>query len=83
MCLSLYLHNIFSRVGHHSTSDDSTAYRPVEEIHKWMQEENPIQKFRLYLESKGIIFVLSFIFDFLLITDLMTYLHKYISKKYY
>lgn len=42
------------RVGHHSTSDDSTAYRPLEEIQKWTQDENPMQKLRLYLESKGL-----------------------------
>ncbi|CAH2085061.1 unnamed protein product [Euphydryas editha] len=42
------------RVGHHSTSDDSTAYRPLEEIQKWMQDENPTRKLRLYLESKGL-----------------------------
>nr|XP_026488693.1 2-oxoisovalerate dehydrogenase subunit alpha, mitochondrial [Vanessa tameamea] len=42
------------RVGHHSTSDDSTAYRPLEEIQKWTQTENPIQKLRLYLENKGL-----------------------------
>ncbi|CAH2046711.1 unnamed protein product, partial [Iphiclides podalirius] len=41
------------RVGHHSTSDDSSAYRPLEEIQKWTKEENPIQKMRLYLERKG------------------------------
>ncbi|CAH0753096.1 unnamed protein product [Diatraea saccharalis] len=41
------------RVGHHSTSDDSTAYRPAEEIHKWNSEESPIRKFRQYLEQKG------------------------------
>ncbi|VVC88066.1 unnamed protein product [Leptidea sinapis] len=42
------------RVGHHSTSDDSTAYRPAEEINKWTTEESPINKLRLYLERKGI-----------------------------
>jgi len=26
------------RVGHHSTSDDSTRYRPIEEIQKWQEE---------------------------------------------
>ncbi|KAJ2950859.1 hypothetical protein O0L34_g5218 [Tuta absoluta] len=41
------------RVGHHSTSDDSTAYRSTEEIDKWTKEEYPIQKFRAYLEQKG------------------------------
>ncbi|XP_045533113.1 2-oxoisovalerate dehydrogenase subunit alpha, mitochondrial [Pieris brassicae] len=42
------------RVGHHSTSDDSTAYRSLEEIQKWTTDENPVQKFRLYLERKGL-----------------------------
>ncbi|XP_030028313.2 2-oxoisovalerate dehydrogenase subunit alpha, mitochondrial isoform X2 [Manduca sexta] len=42
------------RVGHHSTSDDSSAYRPVEEIQKWTKEESPLQKFKLYLEQKGL-----------------------------
>ncbi|XP_052754827.1 2-oxoisovalerate dehydrogenase subunit alpha, mitochondrial [Galleria mellonella] len=42
------------RVGHHSTSDDSSAYRPLEEIDKWTKDESPIQKFRLYLEQKGL-----------------------------
>ncbi|XP_013139420.1 PREDICTED: 2-oxoisovalerate dehydrogenase subunit alpha, mitochondrial [Papilio polytes] len=41
------------RVGHHSTSDDSSAYRPVEEIQKWAKDESPVQKLRLYLEGKG------------------------------
>ncbi|XP_068633996.1 2-oxoisovalerate dehydrogenase subunit alpha, mitochondrial [Battus philenor] len=41
------------RAGHHSTSDDSTAYRPAAEIKKWTGEENPVQKLRLYLENKG------------------------------
>jgi 2-oxoisovalerate dehydrogenase E1 component alpha subunit len=38
-------------VGHHSTSDDSTAYRPKEEIGMWSTTENPIGKFRKYLET--------------------------------
>ncbi|XP_028175363.1 2-oxoisovalerate dehydrogenase subunit alpha, mitochondrial [Ostrinia nubilalis] len=42
------------RVGHHSTSDDSTAYRSVEEIENWNKDQNPIQKFKLYLERKGL-----------------------------
>ncbi|KPJ05105.1 2-oxoisovalerate dehydrogenase subunit alpha, mitochondrial [Papilio xuthus] len=41
------------RVGHHSTSDDSSAYRSVEEIQKWAKDESPVQKLRLYLEGKG------------------------------
>ncbi|XP_013166355.1 PREDICTED: 2-oxoisovalerate dehydrogenase subunit alpha, mitochondrial isoform X1 [Papilio xuthus] len=41
------------RVGHHSTSDDSSAYRSVEEIQKWAKDESPVQKLRIYLEGKG------------------------------
>jgi 2-oxoisovalerate dehydrogenase E1 component alpha subunit len=41
-------------VGHHSTSDDSTAYRPKEEIGMWSETENPVGKFRRYLETKGL-----------------------------
>jgi len=38
------------RVGHHSTSDDSTRYRSAEEIQSHTKE-NPISRFRLYLEK--------------------------------
>lgn len=41
-------------MGHHSTSDDSTAYRSLEEIQKWTTDENAVQKLRLYLERKGL-----------------------------
>ncbi|XP_043477994.1 2-oxoisovalerate dehydrogenase subunit alpha, mitochondrial [Leptopilina heterotoma] len=41
------------RIGHHSTSDDSTAYRSVDEIAKW-NEFAPTIKFRHYLENLGI-----------------------------
>ncbi len=41
------------RAGHHSTSDDSTRYRPTEEIQQWQGTNNPITRLRLYLESRG------------------------------
>ena len=41
------------RVGHHSTSDDSTRYRSTEEIKKWDNEDNPIDRFRRFCEAKG------------------------------
>lgn len=41
------------RLGHHSTSDDSTAYRSVDEIAQW-NTHTPLVKFRLYLESLGL-----------------------------
>ncbi|XP_032671013.1 2-oxoisovalerate dehydrogenase subunit alpha, mitochondrial isoform X2 [Odontomachus brunneus] len=41
------------RLGHHSTSDDSTAYRSADEIAKW-NVHTPLAKFRAYLESRGL-----------------------------
>lgn len=41
------------RVGHHSTSDDSSAYRTAEDIDKWQNELSPIRKLRGYLEKQG------------------------------
>lgn len=41
------------RVGHHSTSDDSTAYRPKEEVNYWTEKDDPINKLRKYMISKG------------------------------
>ncbi|XP_015439708.1 PREDICTED: 2-oxoisovalerate dehydrogenase subunit alpha, mitochondrial, partial [Dufourea novaeangliae] len=38
------------RIGHHSTSDDSSAYRSVNEISHW-NHNSPIIRFRNYLES--------------------------------
>lgn len=55
---SLLNNNIYFRVGHHSTSDDSSAYRSVEEIAKWTKDDSPISKFKLYLEQKGIYFLI-------------------------
>ena len=42
------------RGGHHSTSDDSTRYRKSEEIAYWMEHENPVTRFRLLLEKRGL-----------------------------
>ncbi|CAO2826725.1 unnamed protein product [Amaranthus hypochondriacus] len=41
------------RVGHHSTSDDSTKYRPAEEIEHWKTNQNPITIFRRWIEKNG------------------------------
>lgn len=41
------------RVSHHSTSDDSTAYRSAEEIEEWNTTEHPINKLKQYLISRG------------------------------
>ncbi|KAK0577099.1 hypothetical protein LWI29_027779 [Acer saccharum] len=41
------------RVGHHSTSDDSTKYRPLEEIEYWKTTRNPVNRFRNWIERNG------------------------------
>ncbi|KAG8214642.1 thiamine diphosphate-binding protein [Butyriboletus roseoflavus] len=41
------------RVGHHSTSDDSFAYRGRQEVENWKKIDNPITRFRLFMESRG------------------------------
>uniref|UniRef100_A0A0C9S2D4 3-methyl-2-oxobutanoate dehydrogenase (2-methylpropanoyl-transferring) n=1 Tax=Wollemia nobilis TaxID=56998 RepID=A0A0C9S2D4_9CONI len=37
------------RVGHHSTSDDSTKYRRVDEIEHWKMNRDPVSRFRKWL----------------------------------
>jgi len=44
---------IFIRVGHHSTSDDSFAYRARTEVEDRKRIDNPIVRFRLFMESQG------------------------------
>lgn len=41
------------RVGHHSTSDDSTAYRTIEEIEIWQNTEHPVAKLKNYMLQRG------------------------------
>jgi len=40
-------------VGHHSTSDDSYAYRARAEVDDRKRIDNPISRFKLFLESQG------------------------------
>jgi len=40
------------RVGHHSTSDDSFAYRQRVEVEDWKRRDNPITRLRKWLEDK-------------------------------
>jgi 2-oxoisovalerate dehydrogenase E1 component alpha subunit len=42
------------RVSHHSTSDDSSRYRPHGEVEKWRRRDNPLVRLRKYLEVKGL-----------------------------
>jgi 2-oxoisovalerate dehydrogenase E1 component alpha subunit len=41
------------RIGHHSTSDDSTAYRPAEDIEIWNTVEHPIYKLKNYMKNRN------------------------------
>ncbi|KAL9889651.1 branched chain keto acid dehydrogenase E1 subunit alpha [Glossina fuscipes fuscipes] len=41
------------RVGHHSTSDDSTAYRSSAEIEVWNSVEHPISKLKNYMVKRN------------------------------
>ena len=42
------------RVSHHSTSDDSFAYRARMEVEDWKRRDNPITRLRKWMERKGI-----------------------------
>lgn len=41
------------RVSHHSTSDDSFAYRARVEVEDWKRRDNPIARLRKWMENKG------------------------------
>lgn len=41
------------RTGHHSTSDDSTKYRPLDEIEHWRTARDPVSRYRKWVESNG------------------------------
>ena len=42
------------RVSHHSTSDDSFAYRARIEVEDWKRRDNPITRLRKWMERQGI-----------------------------
>ncbi|XP_066983051.1 2-oxoisovalerate dehydrogenase subunit alpha, mitochondrial isoform X2 [Macrobrachium rosenbergii] len=41
------------RIGHHSTSDDSSAYRSVDEVRHWDSTQHPIARLRAYMVHHG------------------------------
>ncbi|WKY01663.1 hypothetical protein Q1695_015572 [Nippostrongylus brasiliensis] len=41
------------RLGHHSTSDDSTFYRSQSEVQEWGDKDHPITRFKKYITEKG------------------------------
>ncbi|KAL1594488.1 hypothetical protein SLS60_010248 [Paraconiothyrium brasiliense] len=42
------------RVGHHSTSDDSYAYRQKVEVEDWKRRDNPITRLRKWMEERDL-----------------------------
>ena len=42
------------RVSHHSTSDDSFAYRAKVEVEDWKRRDSPIGRLRKWMETQGI-----------------------------
>ena len=42
------------RVSHHSTSDDSFAYRAKIEVEDWKRRDNPITRLRKWMQHQGI-----------------------------
>lgn len=42
------------RVSHHSTSDDSFAYRARVEVEDWKRRDNPLTRLRKWLENRGL-----------------------------
>ncbi|KAK5707370.1 hypothetical protein LTR17_020766 [Elasticomyces elasticus] len=42
------------RISHHSTSDDSLAYRTQDEVDPWKTRDNPIARLRLWLQNNDL-----------------------------
>ncbi|KAF8047415.1 hypothetical protein N665_3047s0003 [Sinapis alba] len=51
--MAVYSAAMTYRVGHHSTSDDSTKYRAADEIQYWKMSRNPVNRFRKWVEDNG------------------------------
>lgn len=51
--MTLHLQALTYRAGHHSTSDDSSKYRPIEEIEWWRAVQDPVSRFQKWLERQG------------------------------
>jgi 2-oxoisovalerate dehydrogenase E1 component alpha subunit len=53
-CKPVLVEAMSYRVSHHSTSDDSFAYRAKREVEEWKRRDNPITRLRKWMEKKGI-----------------------------
>ena len=52
-CKPVLIEAMSYRISHHSTSDDSFAYRARVEVEDWKRRDNPISRVRKYLENCG------------------------------
>ncbi|RMZ81643.1 hypothetical protein DV737_g2387, partial [Chaetothyriales sp. CBS 132003] len=52
-CKPVLIEAMSYRVSHHSTSDDSFAYRAKREVEEWKRRDNPITRLRKWMEKKG------------------------------
>lgn len=52
-CRPILIEAMTYRVGHHSTSDDSSVYRSVDEVRTWKQRDHPILRLRSFLKNKN------------------------------
>lgn len=50
----IFLHCYSRRVGHHSTSDDWSAYRSADEVSHWDKIDHPIVRLRLHLQKQDL-----------------------------
>ncbi|RMZ89863.1 hypothetical protein DV736_g2901, partial [Chaetothyriales sp. CBS 134916] len=53
-CKPILIEAMSYRVSHHSTSDDSFAYRAKREVEEWKRRDNPLTRLRKWMEKKGI-----------------------------
>jgi 2-oxoisovalerate dehydrogenase E1 component alpha subunit len=53
-CRPVLVEAMSYRVSHHSTSDDSFAYRARRDVEEWRNRDNPITRLRKWLDKKGI-----------------------------
>lgn len=53
-CKPILIEAMSYRVSHHSTSDDSFAYRAKREVEEWKRRDNPVTRLRKWLENKGL-----------------------------
>ncbi|KRY00230.1 2-oxoisovalerate dehydrogenase subunit alpha, mitochondrial [Trichinella pseudospiralis] len=54
-CKPCLIEAITYRLGHHSTSDDSTAYRSAAEIQLWQKSNSPLARLRAFLFNNGLL----------------------------